>query len=154
MAYTLQRYLKLTNGLFLIRWSVFDTLVAFTYQRSVFEPKQLFAFAFYLCSVLFLFCSLFVLFRLCSFALRVCVCVCSEYDKGPWYIIPRPRPRPDPTRPRLLFVPILLLVPTILGLFLCHLAMFHCVRDPVCFKLAPVSHHDLYSSFCLSQNIA
>ena len=71
-----------------LRWFVFDTLVSFTYQRSafdavvlftyqrsVFEPKQLFAFAFYLCSVLFLFCSLFVLFRLCSFALCVCVCV-------------------------------------------------------------------------------
>ena len=96
-------------------------------------------------SVLLSFRSLFVLFSFCSFDVCVCVVWCG-YDKGPRYIIPRPRPRPDPEGPtpkgqaRLLWVPILLLIPAIFRLFACHLAVFHCVRNPVSFKLAPMFH--------------
>jgi len=69
---------------------------------------------------------------------RVCICMYIYVYK------PDPEPeartrRPEP-RSRLLFVPILLLVPAILSLGPIHLAVLHCVSDPIRLKLAPVSH--------------
>ena len=55
---------------------------------------------------------------------------------------PKPEPEPESPNPesRLLFVPILLLVPAILSLGPIHLAPLHRIRDPIRLKLAPMFH--------------